>query len=131
VQQIDSEIESKPLYLFEVKPVKLPRSRGDRGEWDQEKLEPTYIYYYLKNPSEEVDIQIFDQSGKLIKELQGTKDAGINLAVWDLAFEGGQVIGGGFVTSGNYVKPGIYSVKISSQEITVSGEIKVKSPYVN
>src|SRR5262249_35764212 len=58
------------------------------------------IDYYLKTaPSGNVRISISDKSGKLVREMMGTKEAGVNRVVWDLrmspANQGGPGFGGG------------------------------------
>ena len=55
------------------------------------------IDYYLKTkPEGNVRITISDTSGKVVRELTGTKEAGVNRVVWDLRMGApGQALGGG------------------------------------
>jgi len=48
IQKIDQKIQEKEAHLFDIKPSRLPRSRGGRGEWAQEKSRQAFICYYLK-----------------------------------------------------------------------------------
>ena len=79
--------------------------------------------------SREVKISIFDESGKTIKELEGTNDTGLNMATWDLTFEGGKKVCRGFATAGNYVNPGEYKVQILAGDLKLEGKIQVESPH--
>lgn len=128
LQKFNENIAKKTAHLFDIKPARLPRSRGDMGEWSQEKVKEAFIYYYL-NESREVKISVFDKSGKLIKNLKGTSDAGMNSAVWDLTFEGGKKIGEEFATAGNLVEQGEYTVEILSGDIKLEGKIKIQGAY--
>src|SRR5207249_1084397 len=77
------------------------------------------INYYLKSAaSGDVKISIADVTGRVIRTIDGTKAAGINRVMWDLApttaqggggrgFGGGR---GGFVT----VEPGTYIVTLEA-----------------
>ena len=126
IQKFDKKIQEKEAHLFDIKAASLPRSRGGRGEWAQEKIRTALICYYLKKP-QKVNISILNKSGKVIKELKGTNDTGLNLAVWDLTFEGGNETGKGFATAGNFVKPGTYLVEILAGAIKLEGKIKVEA----
>jgi photosystem II stability/assembly factor-like uncharacterized protein len=128
IQQYTNIEELHENYLFRIKPATLPRSRGYKGEWAQERLREGFIYYYLRSPTENVKIIIRDHSGKLIKNLIGTKEKGINVSIWDLTFEGGREIGKSFASSGEYVEPGSYRVEISAGESRLEGTIEVKPP---
>jgi hypothetical protein len=128
IQKFDQTILDKSAHLFDIKPARIPRSRGYRGEWGQERMEGAFIYYYLKEP-QEVKISILDKSGKAIKELEGTNDAGLNIASWDLTFEGGEKVGREFATAGNTVNPGEYKVQILVGDLKLEGKIQVKSPH--
>lgn len=128
LQNFNENIAKKTAHLFDVKPARLPRSRGDMGEWSQEKEKKTFIYYYL-NESREVKISVFDKSGELIKNLKGTSDVGMNSAVWDLTFEGGKKIGKEFAAAGNLVEQGEYTVEILSGDIKLESKIKVQGAY--
>lgn len=128
IQKFDEKILNKSAHLFDIKPARIPRSRGYRGEWGQEKIERAFIYYYLME-SREVKISIFDESGKAIKELEGTNDTGLNIVIWDLTFEGGKEVGRGFAAAGNYVNPGEFKVQILAGDLKLEGKIQVKSPH--
>lgn len=122
IQQFDKKVQKKSAHLFKIRKAKLPQSRGDRGEWSLEKIREAYIYYYLREP-QEIKISVVDKSGNLIKRLEGTKEPGLNLATWNLTFEGGAKLGEEFASLENFVKPGTYKVKIVLED---SQEIKKK-----
>ena len=128
IQQYPNIERAHEDHLFKIKPAALPRSRGYKGEWAQERLREGFIYYYLESPAAHAQIAIRDSSGGLIKNLIGTCEKGINVAIWDLTFEGGREIGRSFASSGEYVKPGSYRVEISAGKSRLEGTIEVKPP---
>jgi hypothetical protein len=87
----------------------------------------TAISYYLRSPaSGEVKITISDARGTLVRELNGTNEAGINRVQWNLApnpplgagqgrggFGGRGGRGGAQFIVANAVDPGAYIVKLS------------------
>jgi len=111
---IKEKIYEKEAHLFEIKPAELPRRRYD-------KLKSAYIYYYLNEPKKTIEIFVKDDSGKIIKQLKGTNDKGINLAIWDLTYEKKTR------KTSNFVKPGTYKVEILIDKKTkLEGDICVK-----
>ncbi len=89
----------------------------------------TSISYLLKAaPAGDVKITISDSAGRVVREMDGTKEAGLNRVQWNLAptppaapagrgnFGPGRGRGGRgvpFVTAANAVDPGTYIVKLS------------------
>jgi hypothetical protein len=120
LQQLTEKTLAKNLHLFEIDPAKLPRRwwRGWYGGQD------AYINYYLKD-AQEVKLEIKDQSGKTIRELKGTGDAGLNLAVWDLKPEKVEKKKDEKPKS-PYVEPGKYKVVIKAGSFSQEGLIEVK-----
>jgi len=138
LQTFIEKTSNKTAYLFDIRPVKLPKPRTN-GEWAIEKHRDAYIYYYLEKPQEKVEIVVLQEDKnsskdktnnnkkvKVIKKLDGTNDRGINRALWDLTFEGGTELGEEFGTSGEYVKPGTYTVRVSVGKTILTGKIEVK-----
>lgn len=94
LQQFNPEILESDVHLFSPRPAyRFNRitppvtQQGDPciGE------NPPYgasINYYLKSPSEgQVKIEILDESGRNIRTLKGTNEAGFNRVWWDLRCE--------------------------------------------
>ena len=85
----------------------------------------TAISYYLRSaPAGEVKITISNLMGEVVRELEGTKNAGINRVQWNLAPDPPQGQGAGrggrggrggtsFIAPNNAVDPGTYIVKLS------------------
>jgi hypothetical protein len=140
LQQLSEAVMGTDAHLFEVRPATawisdiqkvdgLGAAKHFRG---QNPLGGTAISYYLKSAaSGDVKITISDLNGRVIREMDGTKDAGINRVQWNLApnpppARGGQAGAGGgggggrgrggrgpaFVIN-NAVGPGTYLVKLS------------------
>ncbi|MFB0564931.1 MAG: hypothetical protein ACETWK_04555 [Candidatus Aminicenantaceae bacterium] len=107
IQKCTEELLAKTAHLFEISPATLPRWRG-RGRING------YIYYYLNKP-QNVVLSVADESGKLVKKLEGTGDAGINRVVWDLTTD-----------KKGFVEEGIYRVKLIVGPLVLEEKIEVK-----
>jgi photosystem II stability/assembly factor-like uncharacterized protein len=135
LQQLSEAVMSADLHLFEVRPATrwvedTMLSRGLGGAKHFRTPNPpagTAISYYLRSPaSGEVKITISDARGTLVRELNGTNEAGINRVQWNLApnpplgagqgrggFGGRGGRGGAQFIVANAVDPGAYIVKLS------------------
>ncbi len=138
LQTLSSKVTDADAFLFEVRPgtqwmndIRLSRYSGGSKLFRGTNPQPgTAISYYLKSaPSADVKITISDYSGKVIRNLVGTKDVGINRVQWNLrgdppprpanlppGFGGGGGGGGGFggfFNLGPVIDPGAYNVKLS------------------
>jgi hypothetical protein len=133
------------LYLFDIRPAIAWRLYGHKGNTGHKfflaKNPPVgaLISYYLKSEPDEktkVKISILDKDGKLIHQLDGPKEAGINRANWDLRYtapaepteEQRRAIEQGFPAGprGPRVEPGAYTVKISVGEMEASKPVRVE-----
>lgn len=124
IHQIKAFEKKEKCKIFKVRPVSLPRYRGN-GEWALEKIKKANIYFYLEKP-QKLSISILDKSSKLIRKLQSTNHKGINIVKWDLTFEGGKELGHGFGSSGKYVKPGDYIVEFQVGKQKIKSKIEVR-----
>jgi len=107
IQKCDQKFLAKTAHLFKISPARLPSRRG-RG------IIKGYVYYYLNKP-QKVALSVTDESGKLVKKLKSTGDAGINRVVWDLTTD-----------EAKYVKPGTYKVKLFAGGKELAEEIEVR-----
>jgi len=85
-------------------------------------------------PKDEVKLTVTDQSGAVVRELKGPKEAGLNRVVWDLRLnppalpQEGKGGGGGFFGAprGPRVQPGVYAIKIAAGDKTTTGNVTVQ-----
>jgi hypothetical protein len=140
LQQLSDAVMSTDAHLFDIRPATrwvedTMLSRGLGGAKHFRGSNPqggAAIAYYLKSAaSGDVKITISDQRGTVVRELNGTNEAGINRVQWNLAPNpppgagqgrgfGGGGFGGGrggrggpqFIV-GNAVDAGTYIVKVS------------------
>jgi len=126
IQNFTAAIAEKDAHLFEIRPAILPHSRDYKGDWAWETRKSAVIHYYLKSPCE-VQISILDKDGKLIKKLDGTHDAGINVAVWDLSVEKKEATKSIYEPGLELAEPGNYQVEIQAGEILLKGQIQVNA----
>ncbi len=136
LQQMTDAVTAADAYLFEVRKATawatdITKANGlnaDKHFRGQNPQGGTAISYYLKAAAAgDVKITISDATGRVVREMDGTKDAGLNRVQWNLgptpvlggrgaAFAGGRGGRGGrgvpFVTA-NAVDPGTYVVKLA------------------
>ena len=93
LQQLADKTLEEDAHLFDVRPgtqllqdVTLSRSAGGAKNFRALNAQPgTAISYYLKTaPTGDVKITISDISGKIVRNLIATKDAGLNRVQWNL-----------------------------------------------
>jgi len=130
LQQLTDAVLKSDVTLFPPRPgiayrndTQLSINTGGNKFFRGENPQPgTAISYYLKAAATgDVKITISDYAGKVVRELTGTKEAGINRVQWNLrggaAGGGGGRAGGGGGGRGGFggpaLEPGSYLVKLS------------------
>ncbi|HVF89617.1 MAG TPA: hypothetical protein VNH22_06085 [Blastocatellia bacterium] len=142
LEQMSDAVMRSDVYLFDLRPATHFRLYGRKGNTGHKYFSapnPPYgaiISYYLKaKPEGEVKVTILDKSGRVIHEVPGAKDAGLNRIVWDLRYglppaaqpaPQGQAGGGGFGTRGPRVEPGEYVVRVSAAGKESSKPLRVE-----
>lgn len=145
IQQMNAEIEKSDAYLFDVRRAIRHTERFTRYGTAEAVFfgpNPPYgalISYYLKdkpNEKTKVKIQVLDQSGKVIREIdKAPAEKGLNRMAWDLNTDapksrgaasgggGSGIFGGG--GGGPEVVPGKYSVKLMVGDKTIEKSVEV------
>ncbi len=102
LEKMSDAVMSSDLAAFEgptATEFRLYNRKGNTGHKWFESANPPYgamIDYYLRAKAEgNVRITITDKSGKLVRELTGSKEAGVNRVVWDLRLAGPNQAGPG------------------------------------
>jgi photosystem II stability/assembly factor-like uncharacterized protein len=136
LQQMTDQVLSADAHLFDIRPATrwiadTTAARGVGGAKHFRGDNPaagTAISYHLKAAAQgDVKIQITDMNGTVVRDLSGTKEAGLNRVQWNLSrnpppqAEGQQGRGGGRGGRGGAaafvnpqaVEPGTYVVKLS------------------
>jgi len=94
LQQLTPEMMDEEVHLFDIRPAIAylndqqhgQQVGGERVFVGENAPRGTAITYYLKSaPSGDVKISIADATGKAIRTMDGTKQAGINRVAWNLA----------------------------------------------
>ncbi len=94
LQQLTPEAMNEDVHLFDIRPaIAYLNDQQHNQQVGGEKVfvgenapRGTYISYYLKSASSgDVKISIADAAGKVIRTIDGTKQAGINRVSWNLA----------------------------------------------
>ena len=141
LQQLTPAVLAADATLFDIRPAvswlndrKLGQQvTGQQVYRGENALRGAYISYYLRSASSsDVHITITDVTGREIRALTGTKDAGINRVLWNLLpnasgdAQGGRGGGGGGGGGGaESVPPGSYKVTVQVNGVTLTKTVQV------
>lgn len=141
LERASENILTSDIHLFDIAPATHFRLYGRKGNTGHKWFaapNPPYgavINYYVKDkPKDDVKLTITDQSGAVVRDLKGPKEAGLNRLIWDLRLnppapppEGQGEGGGGFFGTprGPRVRPGEYVIKISAGDKSATGNVLV------
>src|SRR5262249_59701053 len=140
-QQLTPAVQAQASALFDIRPAVAYLNDQQAGQHvGGQKLftgengpRGTAIHYYLKSAATgDVKITIADASGKVIRNLDGGKNAGINRVMWNLAPNpppgqqgGGFGGGGGRGGFAQAVEPGTYIVTLSVAGKTMTKPVTI------
>jgi hypothetical protein len=128
LQQLTPELQAQDAALFDIRPAVAWLNDQQHGQQvggqkvfvGENAPRGSEISYYLKSAaSGDVKITIADATGKVIRNIDGTKNAGINRVLWNLAPNpppgppGAAGGGGGRGGAPQAVEPGTYVVTLS------------------
>ena len=119
LRQLTPEIVAADVHVLDAGPARLARGR-------EPAVRPS-IYYWLRAAGP-VTVTVKDARGEVVRALEGTADAGLNVAHWDLGgpaapAQQGQ---GGFGRRGAPpVAPGVYTVEVRQGNRTAEGQVVV------
>jgi photosystem II stability/assembly factor-like uncharacterized protein len=141
LEQLSQDILDSSCHLFDIRPATLYNFFSRRAHYDFKGLfghkvfrapNPPYgaiISYYLQeNSQEEVRIFVQDSSDQTVRELKGTKTAGINRIVWDLrhGYPAPHPPAKPEMQHGPSVLPGIYKITLKRNDMEVTKTVKVE-----
>ena len=120
IRQLTPEIVTAAVHVLDPGPARLARG-------NEPAVRPS-IYYWLSTAGA-VTVTVKDARGQTVRDLEGTSDAGLNVAHWDLSGRAQtqpQGQGGGFGRRGPPpVAPGIYTVEVRQGGNTASAQVVV------
>ena len=140
LQQLTPQVQAEDAFLFDLRPAIAYLNDQQRGQQvggqkvfiGENAPRGAAINYYLKAAaSGDVKIAIADVTGKVIRNLDGTKQSGINRVVWNLAPDPppdqGRGAGGGGGRGGvpQAVEPGTYIVTLAVGGKTLTRPVTV------
>ena len=141
LQQLTPEIKEKDVHLFGIRP-EVQWSRSYEWSWVADKRfkkpnPPTgsVISYHLKNEiSEPVKIEILDIIGTVVRDLEGSKEAGYHKVFWDFRKnpppkqegQSGQSMQQRFRRRAPMVGPGEYLVRLKAGDKILSTKLVVE-----
>ncbi len=139
LQQLTPAVAAQDAVLFDIRPAVAwlndqqagDRVGGQRVFVGENAPRGAAISYYLKSPAAgDVKISIADPTGRVIRTLDGSREAGLNRVQWNLSPTatpgGGGGGGGGFGFGGAPpVEPGTYLVTLSVAGRTLTKPVAV------
>ncbi|HXW06194.1 MAG TPA: hypothetical protein VD833_13235 [Vicinamibacterales bacterium] len=157
VRELTAGIVQTPVHLFPV--ADAVRWRGGGGSWAEDHAKysnPPYgasIYYWLRDkPKGELKIEILDQDGRSVRTLSSVPrvpdysseyddpeelkkaalpaEPGVQLAAWDLSWDGARKIKSGKIDTGDPASgpraiPGSYTVRLTVDERTLTSPLQI------
>ena len=146
IRNISNEVLESEAYILPSRPNYMNGTGldgnfpGEAGEFvGSNSTTDAVIIYYLKDRvvTGDVKVEIYDNSGSLLKSIPGTKRKGINRVTWDMRMKPPKVAKGvrpdfsGFF--GPLVEEGTYVVKLIKGDKTYTGSLELShdpnSPY--
>ncbi len=119
IQALTPDVMAESVHLFEMEAVQLPQGfRGGGGG-------TANIQYWVGSSARQAQIQLRDSDGKLVRELSGPAEAGLQAVEWDLSREGTQPARPGGMARMARVGPGTYSVVVTVGNASAEGELVV------
>jgi photosystem II stability/assembly factor-like uncharacterized protein len=119
---------NRPVYLFPIRPALRHTIRATRsGGGDSEFAAPNPPYgailsYFLREPSTDLQFEIIDSVGKIVRRLKGPGDrAGVHRITWDLRADGAAPN-----TRGPQVLPGSYTVRLTLGSAASEEKVQVE-----
>ncbi|MBI4471046.1 MAG: hypothetical protein HY646_00150, partial [Acidobacteria bacterium] len=127
---ITEEVLKSDVYIFKPRPATIHQFWKDESYSAQRFFtgpNPPHgaiLNYYLRSAAAgDVKLTITDSEGRTVRELAGTKDAGINRVVWDMRHAGPA----GLPTArGPYAVSGTYTVRLSAGGREVSTTVQLE-----
>ncbi len=150
LQQMSPDVLKRNAHLFPVRPGLRFATRftrygvGDKVFYGPNPPYGALISYFLKTKPDDKEtfkVQILDESGKLVQEIdKPAKEKGINRVTWNLRFGGAEVrrppseeeTAFGGAPRGPQALPGSYTVKLTVGDKTFEQPIEVRlDPTIN
>jgi len=113
LEQLEKNMSSKPVVLFQPESTYRTQVRGT--------LSRSSVYYYMKEESDNVKIEIMDQDDNVVRSFDKIKSGkGLNRFTWDLTYKAPEKIEDAVIslsyTGGPKAVPGSYKVKLTYGE---------------
>ncbi len=127
VQDFKPEVEASPLFLFSVRPARLPQSRDYGGDWALETRQSAVFHFYLQK-DRSVTLRVRDKEDKEIATWSVSGKAGINTTVWELKSLEQPSQKGVYEPALKLIRAGSYTIEMSAGNESASREFLVLAP---
>ncbi len=138
LQQLTPEVMAEPAHLFpprEAAEIRYFNPRAHEGDMVFHGTNPpdgAIVDYYLHSAGGDVSLAILDASGQEVAKVQGSRNAGVNRAIWNLRYAAlpapppGEESGRRRAAlPGPLVMPGEYTVRLTAGGRTLDQKVQV------
>ena len=107
----------------------LPSTGSNIAGWTEagKAVTPSFNYYLKQKSNDIVKFEIYDATGKKIKDLNGTNNKGLNKVYWPLTSNPPKVAKGGFIAQSMVFYSGVYGPKVPTGKYKVVMKVDGKS----
>jgi photosystem II stability/assembly factor-like uncharacterized protein len=107
----------------------LPSTGSNIAGWTEagKALLPSFNYYLKQKSNDIVKFEIYDATGKKIKDLNGSNNKGLNKVYWPLTSNPPKVAKGGFIAQSMVFYSGVYGPKVPTGKYKVVMKVDGKS----
>jgi photosystem II stability/assembly factor-like uncharacterized protein len=107
----------------------LPATGSNIAGWTEagKTLMPSFNYYLKQKSNDIVKFEIFDATGKKVKDLNGSNNKGLNKVYWPLSSNPPKVAKGGFIAQSMVFYSGVYGPKVPTGKYKVVMKVDGKS----
>jgi hypothetical protein len=107
----------------------LPSTGSNIAGWTEagKALMPSFNYYLKQKSNDIVKFEIYDATGKKIKDLNGSNNKGLNKVYWPLSSNPPKVAKGGFIAQSMVFYSGVYGPKVPTGKYKVVMKVDGKS----
>jgi photosystem II stability/assembly factor-like uncharacterized protein len=136
IQKLTAAVLAQPVAVLDNEPVTLPRAgAGQRGGgggrgFGGGAATSARLYYWLGSPGA-VTVTVRNAEGATVRQLQGTGNAGLNVAQWQIGGgggRGGRGGRGGAPEGGGApgaIQPGVYTLEVRQGAASGTGLVQV------
>jgi photosystem II stability/assembly factor-like uncharacterized protein len=130
LERLSTEVLAASAYVFPIRRATSYNPYTPQGWtpgiYEAPNPEPgARIRYYLADDADEITLRVTDATGRPVRELEPSRNAGLNEVIWDLELVEADADGEP-MSPGPRVLPGVYLVELATGADVVQAEVQVR-----